>query len=183
MLLRILRLLSWCLEITGRITNHTAIFIKVRSTVEFELRILHALLTDTRAYTIICRRALPNVSITQNEAWRYALSTKLNRLSKTGARPYDMSDAVGYLVPIKNLWGCDWDSKPGSCFVPDKMRPSAWMRMSPFGTGGCELWVLCHNTPYYCSHLWYLVGVRDANNSMDFVWPVFIDKLGWKSVK
>jgi len=29
--------------------------------------------------------------------WRYALGTKLDRLSKTGARPYDMSDAVGYL--------------------------------------------------------------------------------------
>ncbi|KAJ2917286.1 hypothetical protein MD484_g3102, partial [Candolleomyces efflorescens] len=32
--------------------------------------------------------------------WRYALSTKLDRLSKAGARPYDMSDAVGYLVQL-----------------------------------------------------------------------------------
>ncbi|EAU88698.1 hypothetical protein CC1G_01071 [Coprinopsis cinerea okayama7 len=32
--------------------------------------------------------------------WRYALGTKLDRLSKTGARPYDMSDAVGYLVQL-----------------------------------------------------------------------------------
>lgn len=29
--------------------------------------------------------------------WRYALLTKLDRLAKPGARPYDMSDAVGYL--------------------------------------------------------------------------------------
>jgi hypothetical protein len=29
--------------------------------------------------------------------WRYALGTKLDRLSKPGAKPYDMSDAVGYL--------------------------------------------------------------------------------------
>ncbi len=29
--------------------------------------------------------------------WRYALCAKLDRLSKTGARPYDMSDAVDYL--------------------------------------------------------------------------------------
>jgi len=29
--------------------------------------------------------------------WRYALCTKLDRLSKAGARPYDMSDAVDYL--------------------------------------------------------------------------------------
>lgn len=29
--------------------------------------------------------------------WRYALSAKLDRLSKPGARPYDMSDAVDYL--------------------------------------------------------------------------------------
>ncbi|KAF8335375.1 uncharacterized protein EI90DRAFT_3152992 [Cantharellus anzutake] len=29
--------------------------------------------------------------------WRYALGAKLDRLSKTGARPYDMSDAVDYL--------------------------------------------------------------------------------------
>jgi hypothetical protein len=32
--------------------------------------------------------------------WRYALSTKLDRLSKAGARPYDMSDAVGYLMRL-----------------------------------------------------------------------------------
>lgn len=32
--------------------------------------------------------------------WRYALCTKLDRLSKTGARPYDMSDAVGYLTQL-----------------------------------------------------------------------------------
>lgn len=29
--------------------------------------------------------------------WRYALGAKLDRLSKPGARPYDMSDAVSYL--------------------------------------------------------------------------------------
>ena len=33
--------------------------------------------------------------------WRYMLDTKLNRLSKQVlARPYDMSDAVGYLVRL-----------------------------------------------------------------------------------
>ena len=32
--------------------------------------------------------------------WRYALGTKLDRLSKTGARPYDMNDAVGYLIRL-----------------------------------------------------------------------------------
>ena len=32
--------------------------------------------------------------------WRYALGTKLDRLSKKGARLYDMSDAVGYLVRL-----------------------------------------------------------------------------------
>ncbi len=50
--------------------------------------------------------------------WRYALCAKLDRLSKTGARPYDMSDAVDYL---DRLIG-----KRGGRQAVEKSELSAW---------------------------------------------------------
>jgi len=69
------------------LNNHTALFIeegKIKTLYDEAVR-QNDIVFTARGLTVY---AAP---------WRYALGTKLDRLSKPGARPYDMSDAVGYL--------------------------------------------------------------------------------------
>ncbi|THV01283.1 hypothetical protein K435DRAFT_776118 [Dendrothele bispora CBS 962.96] len=69
------------------LNNHTALFIQ-----EGTIQLLYdeAVQQNEKVFTA------PGLTV-YAAPWRYALLTKLDRLSKTGARPYDMSDAVGYL--------------------------------------------------------------------------------------
>lgn len=85
------------------LNNHTAIFIEV-CWVDLQIYLLSSYKQEDSI------ERLYDEAVTQNEIvfnapgltvyaapWRYALGTKLDRLSKPGAKSYDMSDAVGYL--------------------------------------------------------------------------------------
>lgn len=69
------------------LNNHTAIFIEEGT--------IHRLYDEAINQNEIVFSA-PGLTV-YAAPWRYALGTKLDRLSKPGAKPYDMSDAVGYL--------------------------------------------------------------------------------------
>jgi len=106
------------------LNNHTALFIQVHFIILLPRQT--SLCTDMHLSFLFFA-----FGVTQNDVvfnapgltvyaapWRYALCAKLDRLSKTGARPYDMSDAVDYL---DRLIG-----KRGGRQAVEKSELSAW---------------------------------------------------------
>lgn len=93
------------------LNNHTAVFIEVRRLVLLPLVHLKCtyyfllfvfqegtikILYDEAVHQRDIVFTAPGLTV-YAAPWRYALGAKLDRLSKPGARPYDMSDAVDYL--------------------------------------------------------------------------------------
>ncbi|KAG7089406.1 hypothetical protein E1B28_011094 [Marasmius oreades] len=72
------------------LNNHTAVFI--------EVGVIQRLYDEAVEQNEVVFKA-PGL-VVYAAPWRYALGTKLDRLSKKGFKPYDMSDAVGYLVRL-----------------------------------------------------------------------------------